>query len=101
MTPSSAYYRRPHPTFSYYEYEPIGVAPSTQAPPLTVAEQQASLVEDVSHGVVSGILRVTPTLILVAIATGASFAIGSYLAHRYILPAGAGKTSGGSIFPVK
>lgn len=63
-----------------YAYPRPDVLQFGQAPPLDEKEQEERGVRAIK----SALGSITPTLILVGIATGAAFAIGSGLVHRYV-----------------
>lgn len=58
----------------------VGVEPEDEAIAHKAEEKR------ITAGVLDAFRQITPRLILVAIATGASFAIGGWIAHRFILP---------------
>ena len=79
----------------YVTYEIVGQElprpePGRSLTVATDAERAAANRErerSTANGIAEGFRQITPSLVLVAIATGASFAIGNWIAHRWILPA--------------
>ena len=66
-----------------YLIPPFVIGQADPAP--TPAQQQETFTID---NLAKAIRQVTPSLLVVGIATGASFAIGSYLVSRYIVGGG-------------
>lgn len=75
-----------HPAVPYYYFYPLPHPRSSQA--LVGLEPEAPEREPnrTEEGIVDAFKRITPGVILVAIATGASFAVGNWIAQSYILP---------------
>jgi hypothetical protein len=61
-------------------------APGPAPTPKPTPAEDKALTDKIAAGVTGVLTKITLSLIVVAVVTGGSFAVGNWLAHKYVLP---------------